>query len=331
MQSIKRKQTTSIRKSPIYRASYKPSHQEGGVVAINLWLDNAANGKGEPIEDLYKLFPKGQSCVYILTDPKTKPLYVGMTSNLTQRMENHKYTKGWWEEVSNVLVYPCHSSVTARVEKETIAWLNPPYNKTKHNKEETFLAPNFLELGNMDFRFYVELHKRDGHESDRPFLEAITNDDLVRQAQDKMLADHEKKVKRSKIFRQGSFTNRHDPLNPNTWSVTNTKYGEIDAPRKPPPTLRNYLIKCRYTVPYSDNQVKFAKGMSKKELREYVQKHAKSQFVQKYLADSHHLAFAEGRLNKFDEEIDQEINRRLQNLQRAGWDFDIMEVVKTYN
>jgi len=323
MALAERKHTTSIRKSPIYRASYKPSHQEGGVVAINLWLDNAANGKGDPIEDLYKLSPKGHSCVYVLTDSKTKPLYVGMTSNLTQRMENHKYTKSWWEEVSNVLVYPCHESVTARVEKETIAWLNPPYNKTKQ-KEETFLAPNFLELGNMDFRFYVELHKHDGHESDRPFLESITNDDLVRQAQDKMLAEHEAMVKRSEIRRQAGASDPHPPRRI-------TKYGEVGIEKwKSPPTLRNYLIKCRYTKPYDDNQVNFAKGMSKKELREYVKKHAKSQFVRKYLDESHYLAFAEGRLNKFDEEIDQEINVRLQNLQRAGWDFDIKGMIKTY-
>ena len=327
MQSIKRKQTTSIRKSPIYSASYKPSHQKGGIVSINLWLDNAANGKGEAIEDLYKIFPKGQSCVYVLTDPKTKPLYVGMTSNLTQRMENHKYTKSWFEEVSNVLVYPCHESLTAKIEKETIAWLNPPYNKSNKNKEETFLAPNFLELGNMDFRFYVELHKRDGHESDRPFLDEIMNDHLVRKAQEKMLAEHEAKVERSKIFRKESFENRHnDPLQP-----YHTKYGEIDKPRKAPPTLRNYLIKCRYTAPYNDNQIKFAQARTKKELAEHVKKFGKSEFVRKHLHERHHVAFAEGRLNKFDNEIDQEINLRLQNLQRAGWDFDIMQIVKTYS
>jgi hypothetical protein len=331
MESIKRKEATSLRKAPIYHANYQ---QSGDKVFFH--AQEAQNKKGQPIKDLDKLSPHGQSCVYILCDKDTKPLYVGITDHLSSRVSQHKSTKHWWEEVANIIVYTCDKSIQSRVEKETIEWLNPPHNKTNKPKNESFLAPNFIKLENMDFRFFVELNKNGFRTNSEPFLSEITAEDIVRRNTDKMLERHRELTERANKARERvhNFQKQENVIahgnNPNKDSpilISNFKRGTKHKAWK----MAEMNIKKWYEYKFSTSKAKEVARMNFKQKREYVEKNAKSCFVREYMKHQHYEAFCCGRLDAFDQEIDKEIQLRLRNAKRAGYnDVTLQDVLDTY-
>jgi hypothetical protein len=328
MESIKRKQATSIRKSPLYQANYE---QANGKLYFH--AKSIEDEKGNKIEDVDRLAPRGQACVYILCDNVQKPLYVGMTEDLSNRMSSHRTTKHWWDEVANILVYLCDSEDKARIEKLTIAWLKPEYNKCKKkNHDETFLAPNFIKLENMDFRFYVELNKKIDAQSE-PFLSEITTEALVRNARKKLADDHKKMKDRlsNARYRVQSFQQRtiKHGANKNKDSIqiqANWHTGKKDRVWR----LAKVDITQRYS-PIEPDRMKEAMEMKTWQRSQYVQKTAKSKYVKKYLKEKHYKAFCAGRLDKFDSEVDDEIQYRLQNASNSGFKIDFLDIVITYD
>lgn len=329
MQSIKRKETTALRKSPMYHASWK---QQGDRVFLH--AEEAQNKKGEPLENLDKLSPSGQSCIYILCDKDTKPLYVGITDHLSSRVSQHKSTKHWWEEVANIIVYTCDKSIQSRVEKETIEWLNPPHNKTNKPKNESFLAPNFIKLENMDFRFFVELNKAQDRKDSEPFLSEITAEDIVRRNTDKMLERHRELTertnnarKRVQNFQENDICHGNNPDADSPMIVSNFKTGKKRKVWK----LATVNITKVYDHIIDTAKAKKVSKMSFKQQRYYVETTAKSVFVREHMKHQHYVAFCCGRLDSFDLEIDYEIQHRLRNAHRAGYnDVTLQDILDTY-
>lgn len=70
------------------------------------------------------------TAVYTLADALGEPLYVGVSSNLKQRMIGHKATKDWWESVANIDFEEFTNRLEAEIrEAELIKTLRPLHNR----------------------------------------------------------------------------------------------------------------------------------------------------------------------------------------------------------
>jgi predicted GIY-YIG superfamily endonuclease len=70
------------------------------------------------------------TAVYTLANASGEPLYVGVSSNLKQRMIAHKATKDWWESVANIDFEDFTNRLEAEVrEAELIKVLRPLHNR----------------------------------------------------------------------------------------------------------------------------------------------------------------------------------------------------------
>lgn len=75
--------------------------------------------------------------VYVLySDTLERPLYVGMTIDIVNRLAGHRNgpaKKSWYNDVRRVVITPCaDSDAAARYERELIQKLNPVHNQQRY-------------------------------------------------------------------------------------------------------------------------------------------------------------------------------------------------------
>lgn len=73
--------------------------------------------------------------VYVCSDSEGNPLYVGQTSNITNRLYHHRSKSPWWPEVDTMEVVSEHDERADALyaEAEEIRRVRPKYN-INHNR-----------------------------------------------------------------------------------------------------------------------------------------------------------------------------------------------------
>lgn len=70
------------------------------------------------------------ACVYVHKDSDGKILYVGMSSNFSDRHNSHRLYTSWFKEIRSVEIFHCETKEeAAKVEGHLIAELRPIYNR----------------------------------------------------------------------------------------------------------------------------------------------------------------------------------------------------------
>ena len=357
---LKTKKVEMLRDSPMYEADYIVSENKIDL-KTKPWVrkDKAGNKVVNHIDHFHAPERNGdmhdynQSVVYILCDQEYTPLYVGITDKLAARMSQHRNSKSWWDEVKNIIVYPVDKEFKNEIERETIEWLNPPYNKAHTEKtKEQFDAPNFLMVGNISYRFFVELKKQNKDTFMKPFLIEPTR----KLAQKQLKKNHKIATTVEPVlgYRNGRWTWKYDTVKaphpikrgddywfdkreehrlPKGIIVHDyTKEIREDGvyrikPDSPWVEYRYKIIDIRldyyFKSPTSKLSAqlpkKYYEGLGSLELKEMVEKKTISYYIKHHLHPMHYADYLNDYLWNFERIADEHISLRMKLTEKSGF------------
>ena len=357
---LKTKKVEMIKDSPMYEAEYVVSENK-----INFktkpWVrkDKAGNKVVNHLDHFHaperngNMHDYNQSVVYILCDQQYTPLYVGITDKLASRMSQHRSSKHWWDQVKNIIVYPVDKEFKNEIEKETIEWLNPPYNKALTEKpKKQFDAPNFLMVDNTSYRFFVELKKQSKMTYMKPFLI-----DPTRKLAEKQLKKNHAKattVEPSLNYHNGKWTWKYDKVaaphpirrGVDYWfdkkklhrlpkgCIVHEYQEDIEEDGiyriKPNSAWVEYRYKvvdirlnyfCRSSTSTLSAQLpnRYYKELGSLELKEMVEKKTNSNYIKHHLHPMHYDDYLNGHFQRFEEIIDEHIALRMRLTAASGF------------
>lgn len=99
--------------------------------------------------------------IYIVRDSDARPLYIGQTANLAQRMHHHRCKSRWHQDAATVATSQPMSRRHARIFERHCIWaLHPKHNQMWHHRPihlETVVAPVAAQIVGLPEREFLAL------------------------------------------------------------------------------------------------------------------------------------------------------------------------------